>query len=70
MTPEQLVDEQQAVLCREYGELGSAAIPIRTMADGNYRIIGPELEPQRIADMLRSAATVYLEQAAKQQTIN
>lgn len=62
MTPLQLIDERQAELCGDYARAGVAAFLIRTTEDGNCRIIGPQLNPESIARMLRTAAQVYLDQ--------
>lgn len=60
MTELELLDQYAADNCRAYLKADTVAILIRTCPDGNVRIVGPALDPQRVAQMLRTAATAYV----------
>lgn len=61
MTNEDRADEGAANVCRDYLELGLAAFVIRTTEEGNVRVIGPQLQPETVAQMLRAAAKAFVE---------
>lgn len=53
------LDDRAIDLCADYQHEGSAAFVIRTMENGDTRIIGLSLPPSLVAQMLRTAADIY-----------
>lgn len=49
-------DDSGAKLIKAYALIGEAAIIVRTIGDGDIRLIAPEMNPRALAAMLRVAA--------------
>lgn len=63
------LDDRAIDLCADYRHEGSAAFVIRTMENGDTRIIGLSLPPSLVAQMLRTAADIY-DQSMSEETVN
>lgn len=62
-------DEAAANVARAYMTLGRPAFVLYVTESGDVRTIGPDLHPETVARMLRSAADAYLANA-KNHTVN
>lgn len=61
--------EAGIALCQAYQDRGEAAFVLHCRQDGNISVIGLQLQPQMIAQMMRTAADVY-ESAVVPETVN
>lgn len=59
MTDLARADEIASGLCQAYQSEGLAAFVIRTTESGDVRLIGLQLPPEVVANMLRIAADAY-----------
>ena len=53
------LDEIAFEVCGGYQAAGMASFLIRTMSDGNVRVIGPQIARELVVRMLRSAADAF-----------
>ena len=58
-------DEAAANVARAYMTLGRPAFVLYVTESGDVRTIGPDLNPETVARMLRAAADAYMTRASQ-----